>query len=114
MLLQLLNPAEEVIFLFIKVGDNTWDGKLNLKAQNLFTFLQLADGVDDATWEHHRGQGDFSKWAREEIKDERLAEELAKVESDKKASPKDTRAAVRAAIETRYTLPADTASGHIE
>src|SRR5207248_8392326 len=29
------------------------ENKLNLRAQNLMTFLQLADGVDDDTWTHH-------------------------------------------------------------
>ena len=32
------------------------DGKLNLRAQNLALFLQIADGVDDETWLHHLGQ----------------------------------------------------------
>ena len=89
-------------------------GKLNLKAPNLFQFLQLADGVDDETWEYHRKRGHFSKWIRDQIKDEQLADDLVKVESDKRAGPKDTRAAVRAAIEARYTLPADEPSGLIE
>jgi len=35
------------------------EGKLNLKAQNLHVFLQLADGVDDDTWEFHRQGGEF-------------------------------------------------------
>lgn len=88
--------------------------KLNLKAQNLVTFLQMADGVDDETWEFHRTNGDFSKWVREEIKDKQLADELSEIEADKKAEPKDTRAAVRAVIEARYTLPADAPSGQVE
>jgi HAD superfamily hydrolase (TIGR01484 family) len=90
------------------------EGKLNLKAPNLFTFLQLADGVDDDTWDFHRTRGEYSKWAREHIKDNQLADELAEIEADAKAAPKDTRAAVRAAIEARYTLPADAPSGQID
>ena len=89
-------------------------GKLNLKAPNLFQFLQIGDGVDDETWEYHRKRGEYSQWIREQIKDEQLADELAKIEQDKRANPKDTRAAVRAAIEARYTLPADEPSGQIE
>ncbi len=88
--------------------------KLNLKAPNLFQFLQLADGVDDETWEFHRTRGDFSKWVRAQIKDNQLADELAEIETDRGAEPKDTRAAVRAAIEARYTLPADAPSGQID
>jgi len=86
-------------------------GKLNLKAPNLHLFLQLADGVDKETWEFHLKNGDFSKWVRAQIKDEALADELEEIEQTKLAKANDTRAAVRAAIESRYTLPADTASG---
>ncbi len=90
-------------------------GKLNLKAPNLHVFLQLADGIDDETWEFHRKAGDFSKWVRLQMKDEALADELAKIEANKTANPKDSRAAVRAAIEARYTLPAEEApSGQAE
>ncbi len=88
------------------------EGKLNLKAQNLHQFMQLAEGVDNETWEFHRKNGDYSKWVRNQIKDNQLADELAELEADAAATdPKDTRAAVRAAIEARYTLPADAPSG---
>ena len=88
--------------------------KLNLRASNLHQFLQLADGVDDETWEFHRANGDYSKWVRSEIKDNQLADEIAEIEADRAADPKDTRAAVRAAVEARYTLPADGPSGTTE
>jgi hypothetical protein len=29
------------------------DRKLNLRAQNLKIFLQMAEGIDEATWRHH-------------------------------------------------------------
>lgn len=90
------------------------EDKLNLKAPNLFQFLQLADGVDDETWEFHRANGDYSKWVRHQIKDNQLADELAEIERDARAEPRDARAAVRAAIEARYTLPADAPSGKID
>jgi hypothetical protein len=35
---------------------------LNLRAQNLKTFLQLAEGVDDSTWMYHLRKGDYSSW----------------------------------------------------
>ena len=53
------------------------DGKLNLRAQNLMLFLQIAEGVDDHTWEHHRARGDYSDWFRHVIKDDELAREAA-------------------------------------
>ena len=72
------------------------EGKLNLKAHNLVLFLQIAEGVDDETWEFHRKSGDFSKWVRAQVKDNQLADELAEIEADSAATaPKDTRAAVR-------------------
>lgn len=89
------------------------NGRLNLKAPNLQVFLQLANGVDDETWEYHRKNGHFSKWVRALIKDEDLAEELVQIEVDLKAMPSDTRASVRESIESRYTLPADVASGQV-
>jgi hypothetical protein len=86
---------------------------LNLKASNLHLFLQLADGVDDDTWEFHRAAGDFSTWVRAQIKDGPLADELEEIEADAGA-PADSRAAVRAAVESRYTLPADVPSGLVD
>lgn len=82
------------------------DGKLNLRAQNLIIFLQLADGVDDETWLHHLENGDYSEWFRVCIKDESLAEEAAAIEQQPHPVATDTRAAIRAAVERRYTLPA--------
>jgi len=81
------------------------DGRMNLRAQNLMLFLQLADGVDDETWEFHRQQGDYSRWFREAIKDENLASAAARIES-LATSPKDSRALIRHAVEQDYTLPA--------
>jgi hydroxymethylpyrimidine pyrophosphatase-like HAD family hydrolase len=80
-------------------------GALRLRAQNLGIFLQMADGVDDATWEHHLRRGDYSRWIREAIKDPELAAEVSALETEG-ASPGESRAAVREAIERRYTAPA--------
>ena len=49
------------------------EGALNLRAQNLSTFLQLAAGVDDKTWLHHLRAGGYSQWFRNAIKDDGLA-----------------------------------------
>jgi hypothetical protein len=81
-------------------------GKLNLRAQNLMLFLQVADGVDDATWEYHRRQGDYSRWFREKIKDETLAAEAERVERLPSVKPDESRKLIRTAIERDYTLPA--------
>ena len=81
-------------------------GKLQLRAQNLILFLQLAEGVDDETWEFHRQQGDYSHWIRECIKDDVLAQSVAGIESRSDTDPHAAREEIRAAIEQRYTLPA--------
>ncbi len=83
------------------------EGKLNLRAQNLNLFLQIADGVDDDTWMHHLSQGDYSEWFRSKIKDDELAAEAEEIETQSDLSPADSRAAIRAAVERRYTLPAE-------
>jgi hypothetical protein len=82
------------------------DGRLNLRAQNLTMFLQLAAGVDDATWLHHLRAGDYSRWLLDSIKDDELAAEAAQVEADPDADPASSRERIRAAIERRYTGPA--------
>jgi hypothetical protein len=79
--------------------------KLNLRAQNLMLFLQLADGVDDATWEHHRRMGDYSRWLTDSIKDTELAAEVARIEALAKIDPLEGRRQIRLAIERDYTLP---------
>ena len=82
-------------------------GKLNLRAQNLLQFLEVAAGVDDDTWEYHFRQADYSRWFRDVIKDPELAAAAAAVERDRFLSRENALAALRAAVESRYTLPAD-------
>ncbi len=81
------------------------EGKLRLRATNLIMFLEMADGVDDATWGWHRERGDFSAWVRTCIKDNDLAAELQTLEESDLA-PDVARQGIRDAIERRYTLPA--------
>src|SRR5690606_22349083 len=38
------------------------EGKLNLRAQNLMLFLQLAEGLDPETWMYHLKRHDYSSW----------------------------------------------------
>jgi hypothetical protein len=83
------------------------EGKLNLRAQNLLQFLELAAGVDDDTWRFHFQRADYSRWFRDVIKDPELAAAAAAVERDRFLSREDALAALRAAVESRYTLPAD-------
>ena len=87
------------------------EGKLNLSAQNLVVFLQMAAGVDNETWVYHLRRGDYSTWLREGIKDDDLGAEAATIEkSMANADPQESRSAIRAAIEKRYTLPSQAAA----
>jgi hypothetical protein len=79
-------------------------GALNLRAQNLRVFLQIADGVDDATWLHHLHRGDYARWFREAIKDDDLADEAEGLQGE--ADVADTRARMHEIVERRYTAPA--------
>jgi hypothetical protein len=81
------------------------EAKLNLRAQSLPLFLQLADGVDEGTWTHHLARGDYSNWLRKCVEDDALADEVAAVERDARLAPRESRARVRAAVEGRYELP---------
>jgi HAD superfamily hydrolase (TIGR01484 family) len=81
------------------------DSKLNLRAQNLILFNQIADGVDDETWMYHLTRHDYSRWFREVIKDEELAEAAERIETDD-MPPAESRRRVAEAIEERYTMPA--------
>ena len=81
-------------------------GKLNLRAQNLILFLQLAEGVDDDTWDYHLHNKDYSKWFREAIKDDLLANATEKIENSADVAASASRKFIRDLIEERYTLPA--------
>ena len=82
------------------------DGSLNLRAQNLAIFLQMADGVDDDTWTHHLRSGEYSQWFCEAIKDRELAEEARVIEQDKTLSAQETRSLIKELVERKYTAPA--------
>ena len=68
-------------------------------------FLELANGVDDATWMHHLRAGDYSRWVMAELKDKKLATRLAAIEADSGLTPAESRARVRATIQERYAPP---------
>jgi hypothetical protein len=79
--------------------------RMNLRAQNLTVFCELASGVDDDTWLYHLRRGDYSSWLARTIKDPDLADEVAVVEQAVRLTPGDSRRLVREAIDQRYMLP---------
>jgi len=93
--------GEDKSFYFRGPGD-----ELNLRAQNLFLFLQIGDGVDDATWDFHLRRGDFQRWFRDAIKDPELAAEVGRIAADRSLDAQSTRRGLRELIEARYTAPA--------
>jgi hypothetical protein len=79
--------------------------KHNLKAQNLNVFCQIAEGIGEETWMFHLRRNDYSRWMCDVIKNPDLAAAVEDIERRVDLSPAQTRALVRAAVETRYTLP---------
>jgi hydroxymethylpyrimidine pyrophosphatase-like HAD family hydrolase len=83
------------------------DGKLNLRAQNMKMFTQLAEGIDEDTWNHHLRRGDYSQWLRDSVKDGKIAEEVATIENNQKLNPSESRAQILGVIRKHYTAPAE-------
>ncbi len=78
------------------------DQRLNLRANNLTIFAQLAEGIDDETWTHHLRRDDYATWFREAIGDDELAEAAHRAKDE----PEKSRELVLAAIREKYTRPA--------
>ena len=77
------------------------DRKLNLRANNLTIFAQIAEGVDDATWFYHLQRGDYERWFGESIGDE----DLALAAKNAARQPATSRQVILSAIRDRYTAP---------
>ena len=82
------------------------EGRMNLRAYNLTTFIQIAEGIDDDTWLFHLHRGDYSHWLSSSVKDTQLGEEIKRIEQDRALSAVQSRQAIAKAIEERYTAPA--------
>src|SRR5262249_33744746 len=80
-------------------------GQLNLRAQNLMLFIQLAEGIDDTTWMYHLRRSDYTRWFRDAIKDESLAAVTAGIEAQREITPAESRRLIKGAIQERYNLP---------
>lgn len=79
------------------------DGKLNLRAQNLSMFAQIAEGVDEETWLYHLQRGDVERWFTEMIGDKELAQAAHDASS---AHAGEGRRRLLEVIQQRYTAPA--------
>lgn len=92
-------PGQNISFYFRGPQD-----KLHLQAQNLKMFVQLAQGVDEETWYFHFQKGDYSRWFRDVIKDNDLAEEAEALEQQAEVSAQQSRAMMLDMIKKRYSL----------
>lgn len=81
------------------------DSRHNLRAQNLAVFCQMAEGIDESTWMFHLRNGDYSRWFRDAVKDNYLADEMQRIERRNDLSPEQARHLVRELVAARYTLP---------
>jgi hypothetical protein len=81
-------------------------GKLNLQANNLVIFLQMAEGVDEDTWLYHLKRHNYSGWIRTIVKDEELADKIAQIEEHNTTDSQKSLELVRTAIQHPYTLNA--------
>ena len=76
-------------------------GALNLRAQNVQMFAQLAAGVDEATWLYHLRRGDIARWMADCVKDSELATEVAAIAADEDMPPAQSRTRVIEAVSAR-------------
>ena len=81
------------------------ENRLNLRAQNLTVFSQIAEGIDEETWLFHLRRGDYSHWFRSSVKDSYLADQVERIEQRQDLRPLETRQLIQNLIESRYTLP---------
>ena len=77
-------------------------GTLNLAADNLRTFMQLAEGVDNETWVYHLKRGDYACWFRDKIQNEELAAVTEQLQRADDVSPQDSRQRVLEMIRKLY------------
>jgi hydroxymethylpyrimidine pyrophosphatase-like HAD family hydrolase len=80
-------------------------GSHTMGAKNLFVFVEVAERVDDETWERHLRAGDYSAWFRHVIRDEGLAQAAAAVERDRLLDSRESRARIKDAVYGRYAAP---------
>lgn len=81
------------------------ESKLNLKAQNLAFFTQIAEGIDDETWMYHLKKKEYSAWIRDAVGDEELAD-LIKKEEENNNNPLTSKRNILQYITEKYTTGA--------
>jgi hydroxymethylpyrimidine pyrophosphatase-like HAD family hydrolase len=82
------------------------NGKLNLAAQNLRVFMQLGEGVDDETWNHHLCKGDYARWFHDVLQDEDLAKRAEGLSNNGKLPAAESRSQLFDFIRKKYAQEA--------
>jgi hypothetical protein len=80
------------------------ENRLNVPAGNLAEFIQLAQEIDDETWQYHLQRGDYTHWFQTIWQDEDLAATAAAFEHAD-LSAHESRARMQALIAQHYALP---------
>ena len=80
------------------------DGSLNLRAQNLILFCQIAEGIDDETWLYHLKRNDFARWFRDCINDDDLAAQAESAASGDLSIAIASKTQILEAIQRNYIL----------
>jgi len=80
------------------------EGNLNLRAQNLILFCQIAEGIDDDTWLYHLKRNDFARWFRDCIKDDDLAAEAESAASGDISTATASKTQILESIRHNYVL----------
>ncbi|MCP3143815.1 HAD hydrolase family protein [Pyxidicoccus xibeiensis] len=88
-------------FIFRGVG-----GRPEVRVHNLRAFCQRAVQVDDDTWLFHLWHGDFSRWLRDALHEDALAQKVAAIERRYELPAAVSRLEVCGAIAHHYALAA--------
>ncbi|GAA3744235.1 hypothetical protein HDA32_002402 [Spinactinospora alkalitolerans] len=83
------------------------EGRMRLRARNLQTFLEIAEGIDDDTWMHHLRRHDYSRWLEDSVRDSELAGLVRAAEDAGELDARTSRERVSGLVNERYTLPAE-------
>ncbi|MGV3483075.1 MAG: HAD-IIB family hydrolase [Planctomycetaceae bacterium] len=78
------------------------ESKLKLAAPNLKQFIHIAGGVDDDTWNYHLQRGDYSRWLRDVIRVEELADKVESIERSRETDAGHTRKLIFDHIQERF------------
>jgi len=73
-------------------------------ASNLTEFLSLSTRLEDTALRGYMNAGDFSKWFREIIRDDVLANKTHQVETDATLAPKEALTQISHLVHSRYHL----------